>query len=50
MGEKAAVFTGAVCGRDFNEMGQELKQQGIDEKHVTQGLVRIQSFTVFLSS
>ena len=50
MGEKAAVFVVAMRGQDFNEMGQEHKQQGIDEKQATQGRVRIQPFTVFPSS
>lgn len=48
--EKAAVFVGAVCGQDFNEIGQEHKQHGIDEKRTTQGLVGIQLFTAFSSS
>lgn len=48
--ENAAVFVGAVCGQDFNEIGQEHKQQGIDEKQTTQGLVGIQLFTAFSSS
>lgn len=39
MEEEAAVFVVAVCGQDFNEMGQEHKQQGTDEKQATQGLV-----------
>lgn len=48
--EKAAVFVGVVCGQDFNEIGQEHKQHGIDEKQTTQGLVGIQLFTAFSSS
>lgn len=41
------VFVGAVSGLDLDAKGQEHKQQGVDEKKATQGLVRIKDFTVF---
>lgn len=50
VGEKAAAFAVAVCGQDFNGMGQEHKHQGTDEKQATQGLLTTQPVTVFPSS
>lgn len=50
MGEKAAAFVVPVCGQDFNDMGQEHKHWGTDEKQAMQGLLRAQPFTVFPSS
>lgn len=41
------VFVGAVSGLDLDAKGQEHKQQGVDDKKATQGLVRIKDFTVF---
>lgn len=50
VGEKAAAFVVAVCGKDFSDLGQEHKHWGIFEKQATQELLRTQPFIAFPAS